>query len=280
MVNYNGNLHAPNTFFLSHQNRAFTYADALVERLRLVDGKLVFWEDHYFRLMASMRMLRMRIPMEFTMEFLEDEIRKTLEGAAEPLNKEITISVFRNESDTFSPMTNDVSYLITTKNLAHPFFVITKEIFEVEIFKDFYKNPGLLSSLCVTDHSLAVVASVFAQENSYDDCILVNTAKNVIGTTGGNVFLVKGNTIKTPPLTDGANNGIVRMKSLDLFRKWEGYSVSEDSISPFELQKADELFMVNDIFGVQPITKYRKKQFTTVVAQKLMGRLNAMVRLG
>ncbi len=44
-----------------------------------MNGKILFWEDHYFRLMASMRIMRMEIPMNFTMEFLEAQILETLE---------------------------------------------------------------------------------------------------------------------------------------------------------------------------------------------------------
>ena len=43
-------------------------------------GKIYFWEDHYFRLMASMRILRMEIPMNFTQEYLEKQILATIEA--------------------------------------------------------------------------------------------------------------------------------------------------------------------------------------------------------
>ena len=33
------------------------------------------------------------------------------------------------------------------------------------------------------------------------------------------------------------------------------YEIIEKSISPFDLQKADELFITNVIIGIQPITK-------------------------
>ena len=52
------------------------YGDAVFETLRVSAGKIFFWEDHYFRLMASMRILRMEIPMNFTLEFLEEEVHK------------------------------------------------------------------------------------------------------------------------------------------------------------------------------------------------------------
>ncbi len=46
-----------------------------------VDGQIQFWEEHYFRLMAAMRILRMSIPMTYTPEYLEQEILRTLESA-------------------------------------------------------------------------------------------------------------------------------------------------------------------------------------------------------
>ena len=54
MVNFNGNLLSKNTFYLNHENRGLRYGDALFESIRVVNGKIFFWEDHYLRLMASM----------------------------------------------------------------------------------------------------------------------------------------------------------------------------------------------------------------------------------
>jgi len=57
-----------------YNNRAFLYGDAVFETVKIVNNSILFFEDHYFRLMSSMRILRMEIPMNFTMEFLEQEI--------------------------------------------------------------------------------------------------------------------------------------------------------------------------------------------------------------
>ena len=77
MINFNGKL-IENITFISSDNRGYKYGDALFETLKVVHGKILFWEDHYFRLMSSMRIMRMEIPMNFTMEFLEQEILKTI----------------------------------------------------------------------------------------------------------------------------------------------------------------------------------------------------------
>lgn len=279
MVNYNGETHKENSLLFNHQNRVFTYGDALVERLRVVHGKLVFWEDHYFRLMASMRILRMQIPLEFTMEFLEQEIHKIVPEDDSKDAYEIYLHVFRNATAGESPVKAQVSFLIYGNRLETPFFKHSQDNFTVEIFKDFYVNPGLFSSLHRLDQTLEIVAGIFAEDNGYHDCFLVNSNKYVVGTTKGNLFLVANKQIKSPPLVDGAKNGILRKKVIEIFQKWEDFEIEESSISPFELQKADELFIVDELAGVQSISNYRKKEYKFDVARSLVGRINALVRL-
>ena len=58
MVNFNGNLIPQEEAKLSITNRGYSYGDSLFETIRVLNGKVIFWEDHYFRLMSSMRILR------------------------------------------------------------------------------------------------------------------------------------------------------------------------------------------------------------------------------
>ncbi|MGB3150474.1 MAG: aminotransferase class IV, partial [Maribacter sp.] len=81
------------------------------------------------------------------------------------------------------------------------------------------------------------------------------------------------------PLSDGCLNGIIRKKLIDIISNLEDYDLVEESISPFELQKANELFITNTISGIIPITKYRKKEYSRIVSQSLIGKLNAVARI-
>ncbi|WKB81334.1 aminotransferase class IV [Cellulophaga lytica] len=280
MINFNGELVENNTLFLNEENRGLRYGDSLFESMRVVNGKIYFWEDHYLRLMASMRILRMEIPMNFTMEYLEEQILNTIE-ASNLLNEalRIRLTVFRNNGGLYLPQTNNVSFIIETKVLENAFYVHSNEYYEVELFKDHYVNTGLLSTLKSNNKLINVLGSIYAKENGYSNCLLLNNQKQVVEALNGNLFLVKGNTIKTPPLKDGCLNGITRKKLIASLEKLDNYTFKEDSISPFELQKADELFITNAITGIQSITKYRKKEYSNTVAKDLLGKLNAIARL-
>ena len=125
-----------------------------------------------------------------------------------------------------------------------------------------------------------VLGSIYAKENEYANCLLLNEKKQVVEALNGNIFLVKGYTIKTPPLEDGCLNGILRKQIIKILGQLPDYILDETSVSPFELQKADELFITNVITGIQPISKYRKKEYASEVAKELLAKLNVKARLG
>ena len=280
MINSNGELLYEQQAKLSVFNRGLAYGDALFETIKTLNGKILFWEDHYFRLMASMRILRMEIPMAFTPEFLESQILELLAHNISNSNSfRVKFTVFRNQGGFYTPHTNEVSYFITAESLEADLYLLDNSDYRVELFKDFYVTPGLLSTLKTNNKVLNVLGSVYAKENQYENCLLLNTNKSIVEALNGNLFLVKDNIIKTPPLEDGCLKGIMRKQVLEIIKKIPDFEFKEASISPFELQKADELFVTNVIQGIQPITAFRKKNFTTKVSQSILAKLNMTVRL-
>lgn len=282
MVNFNGEIIADEAAKININNRGLNYGDALFETIRVSGGKIYFWEDHYFRLMASMRILRMEIPMNFTMEFLEEEILRTISTSQETSSKvfRVKIIVWRKPGGKYTPATRDISFAISFEELETPFFTLSDQPYEVELFKDHFIISGLLSTLKTTSRIVNVLGSIYAEENEYSNCLLLNENKQVVESLNGNLFLVKGDDIKTPPLQDGCINGVLRKQLIEIFKSLPDYNFSESSISPFELQKADELFITNSIVGIQPITKYRKKDFEIKVAKELLPKLNVKARMG
>lgn len=282
MINFNGTLLSQNEAKLTVHNRGYKYGDALFETLKVVNSKIFFWEDHYFRLMSSMRILRIDIPMNFTMEFLESEILKTLEANnLSQASARVRLNVDRGEGGKYLPSNEaQVHFNIVAESLDNPFYSIdTNAKCVVDLYKDFFMAPGLLSGLKSNNKAIQVIGSIYAKENDLDNCLVLNTNKSVIEALNGNLFLVKENTIKTPPLEDGCLKGIMRKQILELIAKDPSVIVEEASISPFELQKADELFITNVIKGVVPITKYRKKEYSSNFSQRLVAKLNAKLRL-
>ncbi|WP_347066001.1 aminotransferase class IV [Flavobacterium sp. WV_118_3] len=279
MVNYNGAI-VENSEVLIEGNRGFLYGDAIFETLKVLDGKILFLEDHYFRLMASTRIVRMDLPMNFTMEYFEEQVKTLLQSKEAAAAYRVRFTVFRQSGGFYLPKTNETAFLVTAEPLENPMYVIANNTYEVELFKDFYVTKQLLSTLKSTNKMVQITGSIFADENGYDNCLLLNDEKNVVEALQSNLFMLLNGKLITPPVTDGCLNGIMRKQILALARKMEGIEVLEESVSPFELQKADEIFLTNVIKGIQPVTKYRKKEYKTDLATELLKKLNAQIRLG
>jgi branched-chain amino acid aminotransferase len=261
-------------------NRGFLYGDAVFETVKILDNKVLFLEDHYFRLMASMRILRMSIPMNFTMEFFESQLIMAAQSQNIAASARARMSVYRKEGGFYLPENNAINFLISVSKIESPLYEITTQGYEVDIYKDFYISKQLLSTLKTNNKIIHVTGSIYASENDLQNCLLLNDDKNIAEALNGNIFMFKDNIISTPPITEGCLNGIMRKQILEIAKTIAGITIIESSISPFDLQKADELFITNVIKGIQPITKYRKKEFETKISREILTKLNTKIRLG
>lgn len=275
MINFNGNI-VTSTDNLLQNNRAFLYGDAVFETLKIVNNNILFIEDHYFRLMSSMRIVRMEIPMHFTLEFFESQILELAKTNNCTASARIRFTVYRNSGGLYLPQTNEVSYIINAQPLENQFYQFKNTDYEVDLYKDFYVTKQLLSSIKSTNKLINITGSIFAKENDLDNCLLLNDVKNIVEALNGNVFMLLNNKLITPPISEGCVNGVMRKQIISIAKKTENLEFEEAIISPFDLQKADEIFISNVIIGIQPITKYRKKQFETNLSIDLIEKLNQL----
>jgi len=260
-------------------NRGLNYGDGLFETIKFSRNRIHFWEDHYFRLMSAMRIVRMEIPMSFSPEYLEEQIRKTiisneLEGGA----VRVKLLVVRKAGGYYTPENNEPDFLITTENWPEQEYMLNNVGFNIDLYKDHYKLSGLLGNIKSTSAQLYTMAGVYAQENNWDEVLLLNEKKEVLEGTKSNVFIIRGKDLITPPLESGCLKGVMRKQILELAPQLD-LEVKEESFSPFALQKADELWLSNSLSGIRWVAKYRKKTYGKEFAELMVKRLNIKVAL-
>ncbi|MDB4015987.1 aminotransferase class IV [Flavobacteriaceae bacterium] len=280
MIVLNGNVYADLNSAPSNDLQAILQAaNPFKESVRVEAGKIVFWEAHYFRMMASMRILRMGIPMTYTMEYLEEQVLLLLQES-DLLKKSVQIhfSFFSTDSiSRFNPIVTS-SFLIHAKACETMLGIQTSDR-SIDLYKDYWVVKGLYGTLEQSNDRLRKLASVYAFENDFEDCVLLNEDKQITETITGAIFVVKGNQIKTPPLTSGCRSSVYRQVVIDLLVKQDGLDLVEDVVSPFELQKADELFVVSLSNGIQSVKQYRKKVFVSTTAESLFSKFIMGYRL-
>ncbi|MBL6646535.1 MAG: aminotransferase class IV [Flavobacteriaceae bacterium] len=277
MVNLNGTLLSGASPSLTADNRGFLYGDAVFETIKHTGQKALFLEDHYFRLMASMRIFGMEIPLEFTLDFFEQEFLRTIKGQSVTAPAwRVRLTVYRAEGGRYMPVNNNVNFLIQSEPLDQLKYPQPNDNYVVDLYKDFYVQASMLSNLKSNNKALQVLGSVFAQRQDLQNCILINDRKEVTEALNGNIFLVFGNELHTPPLNSGCLDGIMRKQLMAMADKLS-LKVEERAITPFELQRADELWVTNTITGITPVVQYRRKTYQNQVAIKALDLLNTFV---
>ena len=268
MINHNGALTSTQSPVFTAQNRGLLFGDAVFETLRYSQDHIHFWEDHYFRLMAAMRIFRMDIPMTFTPEFLEQECLRVVHAQSETAPAwRIRLTVYRKDGGAYLPTTRDVDYVIAAKALDSEYY-LSAENYKVALFNDYYLQKSMLSNLKSNNKALQVIGSIFMQEQGFDNGILVNDEKEVVEFLNGNLFIVEDGKLRTPPINSGCLVGIMRKQIIRIAKKLD-ISCVEEAISPFDLQRVQELFMTNAIVGIQPVTNYRRTTYDKSITLKL-----------
>ena len=276
MINFNGKI-LDESDQLSN-NRGFLYGDAVFETLKIVNNKILFWEDHYFRLMSSMRIIRLDIPETYTPEFLKENIIKIHQKKSLTGNSRVRITVFRYSSGKYRPESNTSSFIISSEEVLESNYILNNGDYKVDLFKDFYLDNQLISSIKSNNKIINVVASIYSNENGLKNCILLNKDKMVVEFINSNIFTVNQGKIYTPKLSSGCLNGVMRKNLINILRL-NSFEVFEEDISTFDLTKSDEIFGTNIIQGLFSVTNYRNKYYSNSISLKILNLLNNHINL-
>jgi branched-chain amino acid aminotransferase len=125
-----------------------------------------------------------------------------------------------------------------------------------------------LSHLKSNNYLLYSMAAMFARSHGWDDCLVLNSRERIADTSIANLFYVTGDTVCTPPLSEGGVGGVMR-EWLAGALPGAGFRVIEKPAAPEDLLMADEVFLSNAIRGVRRVghfsgTGYGDRVFSEV----------------
>ena len=108
----------------------------------------------------------------------------------------------------------------------------------------------------------SILATQDAKNRGFDEAILLDKNGYVSEAPGENIFIIKNNTLFTPPLSSSALDGITR-KSILTFSKDLGLKTKIRNITKDELKSASEVFLSGTAAEITPIIKVDKKKIGT-----------------
>lgn len=228
-------------------------------------GTPLVWEETYFHLMSCLRRWRMKIPMEFTPDYLLDQIQ-LLQSQEEGASLFVLSLLRTTASNSEDPLTS-FSWVLEGMDDFNP--TNSAAVCEIELYKDLYLSEDYYATLPASQQTQRDLAQIYAYENGYDDCLLLNTSKNIVESSQGALFLFSENTVVTPDLASGCQASVMRAAYIKWLKGNQQYSFEERPLSPFELQRAEALLFLNPIRGIQSVSKYRKKTYSSPVLEEL-----------
>lgn len=256
-------------------NRAFLYGDSIFETMFVSKGKIHFFEEHMNRLIQGMKVLKYVIPDKFT-EFnkkLEDEILKLMFKNKLFKSARIRLTVFRKSGGLYTPVCNEVDYIITATDPGNEKYVLNNTGYLIGLYDEIKKPVNIFSSYKTANSIIYTLAGVYKNEKKSDDCLILNEKGNIIETISSNIFLVINNKLITPPIEEGCINGIIRNQIINFAKLYE-IICTERSVQQNDLLSADEIFLTNSINGIQWVVAYKDKRYFKKMSNFFINKLN------
>jgi branched-subunit amino acid aminotransferase/4-amino-4-deoxychorismate lyase len=271
-INYNGNALDADLPVLTADNRAFRYGDAMFETIRLMSGDVLYLDKHLRRLTKGMRTLGMKVPANYTMHYFYLLIRHLDQVNNLKGNARVRLEVFRNSGGYYTPVSNEVSFLIEVEPLKEKEYILNEAGLRIDFYYDIKKQVNKLSPFKTSNAILHVLAGIYKTENHLDDCLILNTEERVCESISSSVFLIKGDELLKPSLSQGSVDGVMRDQLIILLKE-HGKQVREKEITVDEVLNADEIFLTDVVNGIRWVGACRHKRYFNKFSKWLIHQL-------
>lgn len=252
MYLYNGNT-VPD-LSIETSNRAFKYGDAFFETMLYHKRQIPLLKLHIERANRTLGLLKMKPPEGFNTTGFEQLLFDFL-GKENHTTAKVRISFWRKGEGAYLPTENTTSYIVEAMPITAQPFALNLKGLVLDIYRDTYKNTDFLANLKTVGCLTYSLASLWLQEQGIDDAILLNNYGRIAECTSSNIFIIKGDEIITPPLSEGCLDGVMRRHLLNTLPQ-KGYTVAERPIEIVELNTADEIFITNAL-GIKWVGEIR-----------------------
>jgi branched-chain amino acid aminotransferase len=122
----------------------------------------------------------------------------------------------------------------------------------------------------------SALAKSDAQLAGFDEALILNESGHVCEGSAANVFVVRGGTAATPPVSEDILEGIVRRSVLQLLREELGVEVVERPLDRTEIYLADEVFFTGTGAQITAVTRVDHRAVGSGRMGPITGRLRQL----
>ncbi len=263
-----------NQKLLQLTNRAFRYGDGCFETIRVIDGKPIHLELHYERLVNTLGVLKLNIP-NITIQSFQAELEKLIATNEITEGARIRYTVFRDGKGLYTPDSNLAVRLIELSSLESNHYKLNDKGLNCGICKEIVLSYNSFSAYKTLNSLPYVMASIYKEESLFDNLILMNRESRVVEMCNSNIFLIKGSSVFTPPISEGCIDGVYRKYLLHVL-PLIGYKVILDPLHINAVSSADEIFVTNSISGIQWVGAMGQKRFQNTKVKEIFSKINSL----
>ncbi|MGP4082598.1 branched-chain-amino-acid transaminase [Pseudalkalibacillus sp. R45] len=255
----NGHFVNKNEAVVSVYDHGFLYGDGVFEGIRMYDGNIFRLKEHVDRLYDSAKSIMLDIPK--TKEELSEIIAETLRRN-DLRNAYIRVVVSRGVGNLG----------LDPNSCRNPQIIVIAE--QLALFPRQLYDAGIEIATVASRRNRADVLSPKVKSLNYLNNILVKIEANLAGVSealmlndqgyvaegsADNVFIVKGNVIKTPPGYVGALEGVTRNAIIEIAQLL-GFEMREEVFTRHDVYTADEVFLTGTAAEVIGVVKVDGRQ--------------------
>ena len=253
-------------------DRSLRYGDGIFESMAAFDGVVPLLPYHYERVQWSCEILQMKPPAYFSFDWLKETISQLLQRNNYK-NARIRMQVSRSAGGYYLPTSNDVDISITASEIPNNAFEWSSIKAD---FSPYRIDFGFLSNLKTTSKVQYVMSSLHAQKIGAQECFIFNFKSTLAEAINSNVFIISGDTIVTPALTNGGVNGVMRRYVISHLEKH--YKIVQSDVLMKDIDEADEIFLTNAVRGVQSVAVVGSVVYSDRVTRDIFARVNEGIR--
>jgi aminodeoxychorismate lyase len=273
MISYNGSLLLEKQVCISVNNRSFRYGDGCFETIKVINGKIILPHLHFTRLLTSLEKLQFEVPAFLTSAYLSHQLLQVVnENKHSPLAR-VRVTVFRGDGGLYDEVSHKPNIIIQSLRGNEQSNSLNNEGLVLDFYNEAKKTCDSLCFIKSNSYLPSVMGSLYVQKNKLNDCVISNCFNRVAETTIANIFVVKDGIIKTPALTEGCVDGVMRRYLISRFRE-ESFPFEEGEILHNDLLEASEVFLTNAVYGIRWVKKIADSNFgnqlSSVLHQKFI----------
>lgn len=257
-------------------DRGFLYGDGLFETLRLYQGRPFRWAQHLERLQRGAALLGLALPFDgiALRRFAEDLVRENRMPEAV-----LRIAVSRGVGPRgYSPKGAGPSTLVMSLHPAPQIDAANPPCWRLCRSSFTVPTGEQLARAKHASRLVHVLARAEAEAKGFDDAILLNSAGEVVETTGANLFWIEDGTVCTPPLSTGALAGVTRGIVLELCAT-QGIRCAERSIPVEALLRTNAVFLTQTVWEIVSVQSIDRVRFNpSPVVEQIQAAYRELVR--